>query len=132
MTKEIQIRRNLKQANNLGCWSVGVYVLAEDLHTAEMGGTQLKALLSGEKSFFEPIRVHNLQRFLHQGKYKVSTALQNFEQPNLLLVNPETNEKLNHPLGNFFNGLTTPLNTQELTLLVISNTNQKTAICSDL
>ena len=48
-------------------------------------------------------------------------ALRNFVQPSLSLVNPQSQDgqqQIHHPLGKVFNGLTTPLNNQELALLV--------------
>lgn len=106
------------QARALKSWNVGVYFLAEDADTAQQGGAQLGALLSGDKSRFEPIRIHNLQRVWTSGSYSAQLALNAFEQPHLALVNPNTQVPIDHPLGSSFNGLTTPLNTEELALLV--------------
>ncbi len=102
-------------ARTLGCWNVGVYFIAEDTDIAQQGGYQLRALLSGEKSAFEPIRIHSLERIWMSG---VQSALSSFEQPNIALVNPRSQQKIEHPLSNIFNGLTTPLNNEELSLLV--------------
>lgn len=106
------------QARALKSWNVGVYFLAEDADTAQQGGAQLGALLSGDKSRFEPIRIHNLQRVWTSGSYSAQLALNGFEQPKLALVNPNTQVPIDHPLGTSFNSLTTPLNTEELALLV--------------
>jgi len=111
-----------EQARSSGCWNVGVYFLAPKPDIVQQGVTQLRALLSGEKSSFEPIRIHDLKRVWVSGTEKTPEntrdALRNFEQPNLMLVHPKTQELLKHPLGSAFNGLTTPLNTEELALLV--------------
>ncbi len=113
-----------EQARALGCWNVGVYLLAEDPNVTQCAATQLRSLLSGEKSIFEPIRIHDLKRlwkYHTEPALKAQNALKGFDQPSLALVHPRTQDRLkflDHPLGPAFNGLTTPLNTEELTLLV--------------
>ncbi|GAB4207973.1 MAG: hypothetical protein OHK0022_36930 [Roseiflexaceae bacterium] len=112
-----------KRARTLGCWDVGVYLLADHPDVAIQGATQLRALLSGEHSDVEPIRIHDLTRVWP----KARVQLQNFEQPGIALVKPEAvegqrplraNDRLDHPFGTIFSQLTTPLSTEELTLLV--------------
>ena len=119
-----QFIHRFEQSRSLGCWDVGVYLLSNRPDIAQQGGTQLSALLTGEKTAFEPIRVHELTRVWAKcGK----EALRNFQQPSVGLVNivdKEKKEKLTradrveHPLGLTFSGLTTPLNTEEMALLV--------------
>ncbi|MBK1986787.1 ATP-binding protein [Sphaerospermopsis aphanizomenoides BCCUSP55] len=115
---EAQIKKYLErfeQSRALGCWNVGAYLLAEKPDILQQASTQLRSLLSGENSVFEPIRIHDLKRVWN----KTKNSLQNFDHPDLALVNPNNQQqKLDHPLGKAFNGLTTPLNTQELALLV--------------
>jgi hypothetical protein len=118
-----------EQARATGCWNVGAYLLSESRNVCEQGGMQLSALLSGEKSFFEPLRVHDL-RPLWTGKNGVRKSLQRLLQPNISLSIPnisgetlstenfELASQLVHPLGKVFNSLMTPLNTEELSLLV--------------
>jgi hypothetical protein len=118
-----------EQARATGCWNVGAYLLAERPNVCKQGGMQLSALLSGDKSFFEPLRVHDL-RPLWVGKYRIRRALLRLLPPNLSLSIPkdpnatqptkldESDSQLIHPLGKVFNSLTTPLNTEELSLLV--------------
>jgi hypothetical protein len=118
-----------EQARATGCWNVGAYLLAESPSVCEQGGMQLSALLSGEKSFFEPLRVHDLKP-LWIGKNGVRQSLLRLLQPNITLSIPsfsgaalstdpsKLGSQLVHPLGKVFNSLTTPLNTEELSLLV--------------
>jgi hypothetical protein len=121
---ERQLRQFLdrfERSQASGCWQVGVYFLAKEPHVALQGGHQLRSLLSGQHSSFEPIRIHNLQSlWRRQG---VHAALKNLEQPALALVggnplDPAHRQLIHHPLGPAFDGLTTPLNTEELALLV--------------
>ena len=92
---------------------MGVYLLSNQAEAAAQGQAQLKALVSGEKSAFEPIRMHSM-RSVWDG---AQVALDVFQQPPLKLFAPVGKEQLPHPLGDVFEGLTTPLNTEELSLL---------------
>lgn len=115
---ETQLQRyttRFEQSSNMGCWNVGIYLLAKDSITAGQSATQLSSLLNGENSSFEPMRSHDLHPVWARG---IQSAFSAFTQPGISLGNPQKQEKLQHPLGNLFNGLTTPLNTEELALLV--------------
>ena len=102
-------------ARSQGCWNVGVYILSDQAESASQAQAQLKALVSGYKSAFEPIRIHKLDP-VWDGQVQV--ALDAFTQPQLLLAAPDDGEPIQHPLGNLYQGLTTPLNTEELSLLI--------------
>ncbi|MBE9212826.1 ATP-binding protein [Plectonema cf. radiosum LEGE 06105] len=119
-----QFINRFEKSFSLGCWNVGVYLLANRPDIAKQGGTQLKALLTGENTTFEPIRVHDLTRLWAKS---VRGALQDFQQPCIGLVQTTDRyqkekftlaDRIEHPLGPSFSHLTTPLNTEELALLV--------------
>jgi len=119
-----QFIHRFEQSSSLGCWNVGVYLLANRPDIAQQGGTQLGALLTGEKSALEPIRIHDLMRVW--GKC-AKGALREFQQPSMGLVKSDDKgkkekytlaDRIEHPLGFPFSSLTTPLNTDELALLV--------------
>lgn len=97
-----------------GCWNVGVYLVSDQGEAATQAQAQLKALVSGTKSTFEPVRVHDLGQ-AWDGQIQVS--LDAFQQPPLRLFAPGESDRLHHPIGEAFEGLTTPLNTEELSLL---------------
>ncbi|MBI9051140.1 MAG: ATP-binding protein [Anaerolineaceae bacterium] len=97
-----------------GCWNVGVYLITNQREAATQAQAQFKALVSGEKSTAEPMRAHDL------GKYwdgQIQSALDVFQPPQLRLFDPQNNEQVQHPLGEAFEGLTTPMNTEELSIL---------------
>ncbi|MGF1567285.1 MAG: ATP-binding protein [Nodosilinea sp.] len=119
-----QFTHRFEQSRSLGCWDVGVYLLTNRPDIAQQGGTQLSALLTGEKTAFEPIRVHDLTRVWTKC---AKSALHDFQQPSIGLVQITDKaqkekftraDRVEHPLGLSFSGLTTPLNTEELALLV--------------
>lgn len=111
-----------EQARTLGCWRVGTFFIAEDAQTARHGSAQLRALFGGEKSGFEPIRTHELNTLwsgTSEAARRAQGALAQLRQLPLRLVNPDdSGQSLAHPLGPAFEGLDTPLNTEELALLV--------------
>lgn len=110
-----QVISRYERAQALQCWNVGAYFLAEDSNTALQGGAQLAALLSGGNSSLEPLRVHDLGSVWSSG---AQIALSELAQLRTELIHPQTQELLEHPLGSAFNGLTTPLNTEELSLFI--------------
>jgi hypothetical protein len=101
-------------AKSQGCWNVGVYFISDQGEAASQGQAQLKALVSGEQSAFEPMRAHDLGP-VWDGQVQVS--LDAFQHPPLKLFIPGEEEQLRHPIGEIFEGLTTPMNTEELSLL---------------
>jgi hypothetical protein len=94
-----------------GCWNVGVYLIGDQAEAASQAQAQLKALVSGEKSSFEPVRVHDLDP-VWDGQVQV--ALDSFQQPPLRLFAPEGGDQIRHPIGPAFESLSTPMNTNEL------------------
>lgn len=109
-----QTVERFETARGQGCWNVGVYLLSDQAETIAQAQAQLKALVSGEKSAYEPMRVHDLHP-MWDGRIQV--ALDSFAHPPLRLFSPSNKEQLHHPLGQPFEGLTTPLNTSELAML---------------
>jgi hypothetical protein len=102
-------------ARALGCWNVGVYLLSNQAESVLQGQSQLKALVSGDKSSYEPVRIHQLDS-IWDGPVQV--ALDAFHQPPLQLSEPDDGNPIQHPIGDLYEGLTTPLNTEELVMLV--------------
>jgi len=104
-----------EKAKALGCWNVGVYMVSNQSEAAAQGQAQFKAVVSGAGSTSEPVRSHDLVP-LWDGQ--IQTSLDIFQHPPLRLFAPIGNERLHHPCGEAFENLTTPLNTEELSLLV--------------
>lgn len=105
----------LKKGRNLGFWNTGTYILGQtdgDVNTV-MG--LLRSIYSGDESYIEPIRLHRLRK----GTSAVSPAdlvkvFQLIPLPVEIPVGDETGRW--HPLGNCYQFLSTPLNTEELSL----------------
>ncbi len=102
-------------ARALGCWNVGVYLLSDQAESILQAQAQLKALVSGEK---ELLRADTHPR-TGRGVGWAGAGCPGW----LSAPAPETNRPadgapIRHPIGDLFEGLTTPLNTQELSLLI--------------
>lgn len=106
----------LRKGRNLGFWNVGTYVLGyrdEDVTTV-LG--MLRSIYSGDETYIEPIRMH----LLHQNE--ALRAIKSFDL--IPIVHPDfvqdvadpTNEEW-HTLGKAYQYLSTPLNTEELSLV---------------
>ena len=109
------IRRHIEryqQAKTMGGWNTGIYLCTNDPYQGSQGAAQLRALLGGENTDIEPIRIHDLEVVTNQ----VQTALLQMEQPILQIVHPVSKKVVEHPLGRIFSGFTTFMNTKELSL----------------
>ena len=105
--------KRFETGKSLGCWNVGVYLLGEVNDDLQSASLQLKAILSGNESVFEPIRIHDITSAV---KSVQSQSLAHLEEPHLeIVVGSQTFE---HPLGKYYRELTTVLTTKELSYLV--------------
>jgi hypothetical protein len=103
----------LRSGRNLGFWNVGIYVLGtlERNVTTVLG--MLRSVYSGDKSYIEPIRIHRFGRSVN-----AADVMKTF---NLIpLLNPQVQSEAGdewHILGKPYQYLSTPLNTEELSLV---------------
>jgi hypothetical protein len=109
-----QTAARFETAKSKGCWNVGVYLISDNNEAVTQGQAQLKALISGESTFYEPVRAHDLAP-VWDGQVQVS--LDAYQHPGLKLFSTEDDSLIEHPLGEVFAGLTTPMNTDELSLV---------------
>lgn len=105
----------LRKGRNLGFWNVGTYVMGyrdEDVTTV-LG--MLRSIYSGDETYIEPIRLH----LLHQPE--AIKAMKGFElipvvHPDAVTKEDEPLQAEWHMLGGAYQYLSTPLNTEELSL----------------
>ena len=122
-----KIEKRFDQSLSEGCWNVGVYLISDQKESSAQGQAQLKALVSGKDTTMEPMRSHNISTIWNES---AQVFLDSFQQPPFKLKNPENKSDISHPLGNQFSGLTTPLNTMELSLLANLPLREMTGIPS--
>lgn len=98
----------------IGCWNVGVYLMAEKEADIQSGSLQLRSILSGQESVFEPIRIHDISSLVDKEK---NNTLALMEAPTIRIKTP-SGEYFEHPLGGQFKELKTLLTTKELSYLI--------------
>ena len=99
----------LRKGRNLGFWNTGVYVLSDLEHNVGTVLGMLRSVYSGDESYLEPIRIH---RFKPQ-----SGAADILGSMSLIPLQVENNgQKDWHVFGPAYQYVSTPVNTQELSL----------------
>jgi len=106
--------QRLRQGRNLGFWNVGTYVLGQMSRDVTTALGILRSVYSGDNTYLEPIRIHLLK-----GGTSALTTVR--DQLSLLpLITPEAQRGAPaewHLLGQAYQYLSTPLNTEELSLV---------------
>lgn len=98
----------------IGCWSVGVYLMAEHKSDLQSASMQLKSIVSGQESIYEPIRVHHIEDVVGNN---IDKTLSCSDCP-IIRIKSFNGESFQHPLGKHFNDLRTVLTTKELSYYV--------------
>lgn len=99
---------------SLGFWNTGIFLATDDLQTSLRARGIARSLYSGANTYFEPIRVHDLQE-----NQEVRKAIANMHIPELAeLFRSEDHTLTEHPLGKEYQSLGTPITTDELSILI--------------
>ena len=111
----------LETGKAIGLWKVGVYLMAEKASDLQGGALQLRSILSGQESIYEPIRFHDISSILDEslaGKMTVrEQSLGHFNAP-VLTIMGNNGKPFEHPLGDHYKELRTVLTTKELSYLI--------------
>lgn len=105
--------RRFETGKAIGCWNVGVYLLSDSKHDLQSASMQLKSIVSGQESIFEPIRIHHIQDVVDE---VLPQTLGSLDTPLIKIKTP--NGYFQHPLGDHFNDLRTVLTTKELSYFI--------------
>ena len=106
--------KRFESGKAVGLWQVGVYLMADKRSDIQGGAMQLRSILSGQESVFEPVRVHDISAAVDDVR---SDSLARLAAP-LLMVNNYNGRRFEHPLGDSNKELRTVLTTKELSYLV--------------
>lgn len=111
----------LQQGSALGMWNVGHYFFAEDMESFSLGQAVVRSLFAGMDSYYEPPRVIRLPKDCTTLLRRFANLYISFPNNNLrsLFVTPPPEGSIivaSHPLGYWFNGVGTPVNTKELAI----------------
>lgn len=100
----------LRSGRNLGFWNVGAYVLADSIQDINLITGILRSVYSGDNTHIEPIRTH---AFVSK---EPLNWIKNFQLVPMGNPNLQGDEEW-HILGKPFQYVSTPLNTEELSLI---------------
>lgn len=106
--------KRFESGKALGCWSVGVYLMAEKHQDIQSASLQLKSLVSGQESINEPIRIHHIADVVQES---LPQTLASMDAPKIKIIS-HANVGFVHPLGDYFNDLRTILTTKELSYYI--------------
>lgn len=107
----------LKKGRSLGFWNTGIYILGHTRKDISTIGGMLRSIYSGDQTYLEPVRVHVLKE--HSGALEI--IRDRFELIPLMdseeagLAGDRAGDDW-HIFGNAYQYLSTPLNTEELSL----------------
>ena len=104
----------LQTGKAIGCWSVGVYVMAETRQDIQGASMQLKSIVSGRESIYEPVRIHHIEEVI--GNYLPQT-IGSFANP-AISIESDSGVEFEHPFGKDYDDLRTVLTTKELSYFI--------------
>lgn len=113
--------KRIEAGKAIGLWKVGTYIMADKQSDLQGAGLQLRSILSGQESIFEPVRIHDITSVLEEDDIKGQSykelTLGNLSSP-VIMVNNTSGRRFEHPLGEHFMELKTVLTTKELSYLI--------------
>jgi len=104
--------KRLETGKAIGMWKVGTYLITSRETDAKAGTMQLRSILSGQESIYEPVRITNISESL-----KIEDSLAKLQSPNLYIQMMDK-KIFEHPLGDYYKELKTVLTTKELSYLI--------------
>ena len=101
-----------------GIWEVGCYVFTDSEDNAILA-SQVKAVLSGKESVYEPIRIHDITELIMDRSGCINGFKDNLQvYANYKPIDGFDNEPFRHPFGKDFSRLTSMLTTRELSCMI--------------
>ena len=104
--------KRLETGKAIGMWKVGTYLITKRECDAISGTMQLRSILSGQESIFEPIRITKLTEQIN-----IEKSFARLQAPNVYIQNMD-GTAFQHPLGRQYQELKTVLTTKELSYLI--------------
>lgn len=101
-----------------GIWEVGCYVFTDSEDCAILA-SQVKAVLSGKESIYEPIRIHDISEIVMDKTGIIRGFKEDLQiYANYNPINDFADEPFRHPFGKDFSRLTSMLTTRELSCMI--------------
>lgn len=108
----------MEKGRNLGFWNTGIYVLGDVETTVNTVMGMLRSVYSGDNTYLEPIRGHlfsndsNAEKYIKQFRHIPFPS----EAKSAEKYNELTGKSGWNPLGHIYEYITTPINTEELSI----------------
>lgn len=113
--------KRLEGGKATGMWNVGVYLMAEKEADIQGASLQLRSILSGQESIFEPIRLHDISDLMNRYDADHKNTLRDLTFARIsaprIFIDNLTGGTFAHPLGREYLELRTVLTTKELSYL---------------
>lgn len=106
--------KRFESGKAIGLWKVGVYLMADKKSDIQGGAMQLRSILSGQESIFEPIRIHDITIAVDDIR---KNSLARLCSP-ILMIDNQHEQRFEHPMGKNYKELKTVLTTKELSYLI--------------
>ena len=97
----------------IGMWKVGAYLLTSKESDAKGASMQLRSILSGQESIFEPIRITDISSVINP-----TNSFGQLQAPIIRIDNVSNAQPFAHPLGDNYKELKTVLTTKELSYFI--------------
>lgn len=101
----------LQNGRSLGFWNVGVYLASDNPNAFLRAQSITRSLYTGHHGHFEPLRILDLTQLREIENARTTLS-------NLWNLRLDPNSREYHPLGEEYQHLSTPLTTEELSVLV--------------
>ncbi len=105
--------RRLEAGKAIGMWKVGAYLLTSKESDAKGASMQLRSILSGQESIFEPIRITDISSVVDPVR-----SFGQLQAPIIRIDNTSNSQPFAHPLGDNYKELKTVLTTKELSYFI--------------
>lgn len=105
--------KRLESGKAIGMWKVGAYLLTSKESDAKGASMQLRSILSGQESIFEPIRITDISTVINP-----SNSFGQLQAPIIRINNVSNSRPFEHPLGDSYKELKTVLTTKELSYFI--------------
>lgn len=105
-----QLLGRLQNGRNSGFWNTGAYIVSDDRNAFLRAQSIARSLYAGEHTYFEPLRIIDLTEA--RDKTNAQETLKHLWNIRL------GDNQLYHPLGDEYRHFSTPLTTEELSILV--------------
>lgn len=106
--------KRLETGKAIGCWSVGVYIMTENKQDIQSASMQLKSIVSGQESVFEPVRIHHIEDVVSEA---ITQTIGSMNAP-IIKIKSDADLYFESPLGKRYDDLRTVLTTKELSYFI--------------